>query len=339
MQTPFEAIARTYIPAIEDELKQAVSRADTPESREMHRMLAYHLGWANEGAAAEAGGKRIRPLLVMLVCESAGGDWSKALPAAVAVELIHNFSLIHDDIQDNSPLRRGRPTLWKVWGIAQAINAGDAMFTLAQMALLDLQENLPLKATLQASRILQEACLHLTQGQYMDLSYEARGDLDLDAYWPMVTGKTAALLQACCELGALAAEAPPDVRKSYRDFGRSLGLAFQAQDDLLGIWGDSDRTGKSIASDLVSGKKSLPVLYGLSLKGKFAERWSRGPILPEEAPEVARQLELEGARDYTQSHAGSLTERALQALEDARPQGQAGDALRSLAFALLKREA
>lgn len=325
-------------PEIEKSLQASVLLADGLGLEEFHEMLAYHMGWVGEGAGPEARGKRIRPLMVLLTAASAGGEWRRALPAAAAVELVHNFSLIHDDIEDNSPLRRGRATLWTRWGIPQAINAGDAMFTVAHLSLLGLAETASARAALEANRILQKTCLHLTQGQYLDISYEARGDLNLAAYWPMVGGKTAALLAACTELGALAAQAPEARQAAYRQFGWTLGLAFQAQDDLLGIWGDSAVTGKSADSDLVSGKKSLPVLFGLEQNGPFARRWREGPINGEQVADLARQLEAEGARQYTQERANALTDQALEALEKAQPEGEAGRALKELAAQLLKRK-
>jgi geranylgeranyl diphosphate synthase type I len=324
--------------AIEEELQRVVARARQPGLEEMHQMLAYHMGWEGEGAGPEARGKRIRPLLVLLSASAAGGDWPRALPAAAAVELVHNFSLVHDDIQDQSPLRRGRPTLWIKWGVAQAINAGDTLFTLAQIALLRLGQTVSAEVALRSSMILQETCLALTQGQYMDLSYEARGDLTLEAYWPMVSGKTAALLASCTQLGAMAAQADDAICDAYRRFGRSLGLAFQALDDLLGIWGDAALTGKSTESDLLSGKKSLPVLYGLSLGGPFARRWSQGAITAAEIPALAAQLEAEGARAYTMQRANELTDQALAALAEAHPLGEAGQALEALAKKLLQRD-
>lgn len=337
MQTLKEFIQEMQ-PEIEKSLQASVLLADGLGLEEFHEMLAYHMGWVGEGAGPEARGKRIRPLMVLLTAASAGGEWRRALPAAAAVELVHNFSLIHDDIEDNSPLRRGRATLWTRWGIPQAINAGDAMFTVAHLSLLGLAETASARAALEANRILQKTCLHLTQGQYLDISYEARGDLNLAAYWPMVGGKTAALLAACTELGALAAQAPEARQAAYRQFGWTLGLAFQAQDDLLGIWGDSAVTGKSADSDLVSGKKSLPVLFGLEQNGPFARRWREGPINGEQVADLARQLEAEGARQYTQERANALTDQALEALEKAQPEGEAGRALKELAAQLLKRK-
>ncbi|MFM8322016.1 MAG: polyprenyl synthetase family protein [Chloroflexota bacterium] len=323
--------------AVELEMQQAVARAGGAGLGELHGMLAYHMGWEGEGAGPEARGKRIRPLLVMLAAQAAGGDWQAALPAAAAVELIHNFSLIHDDIEDNSPLRRGRQTLWKRWGVAQAVNTGDTLFTLAHLAVFRLEQTVSAAAALQAAHVLQQTCLHLTQGQYLDISYETRSDLLEADYWPMVGGKTAALLDCCCRLGAVAARAEAGVQQAYGDFGRLLGLAFQAQDDLLGIWGDPAVTGKSAASDLVSGKKSLPVLYGLGMQGAFGRRWRQGPVDEAEAAQVAALLAADGAQAYVQQQADQLTTQALDALEQACPQGEAGQALRDLAHKLLRR--
>jgi geranylgeranyl diphosphate synthase, type I len=331
-----ETFTQQMLPILEEELLCAVKRVEEPGLEELGNMLYYHMGWENSGKPAQTG-KRIRPILVLLTAAAAEGEWEKALPAAVAVELIHNFSLIHDDIEDNSPQRRGRPTVWKKWGEPQAINAGDALFTLAHMAMLRLQETTDAKTTLQAAYLLQVTCLQLTQGQYLDIAYENRNDLSLDSYWKMVNGKTAALIGACTELGALAACAPEEIRQAYGKFGHYLGLAFQALDDLLGIWGDSRQIGKSVESDLTSGKKSLPVLYGLHQKGRFAARWEKGGIKAEEASQLAALLEEEGALVYTRETAAVLTDNALQALEEAQPKGEAGTALRQLAHQLLNR--
>jgi geranylgeranyl diphosphate synthase type I len=343
-----ELLTKSMLPAIEVELRHAVSSAGKTTSgitnglEELHHMIAYHMGWEGEGAGPEAQGKHVRPLLVLLSTAAAGGEWEQALPAAAAVELVHNFSLIHDDIEDNSPLRRGRPTVWKKWGIAQAVNAGDTLFTLAHLALLRLAETTTPTVAFMATHILQKNCLHLTQGQYLDLAYTTKDNLIVADYWPMVEGKTAALLAACTELGALIATAEKpagaSIRQDYREFGHLLGLAFQVQDDLLGIWGNSVATGKSAESDLVEGKKSLPVLVGISYQGPFAKRWQRGLITPEEVPGLATQLEAEGVRTYIQTIADRLVGEALEALENTPPRGDAGEALRELTIKLLNRE-
>ncbi|MEZ0395170.1 MAG: polyprenyl synthetase family protein [Anaerolineales bacterium] len=327
------------LPAIETALQGVVARLDEPHTRPYYEMLTYHLGWSGEGAGPEATGKRIRPLLVLLTCQASGGNWLHAVPAAAAVELIHNFSLVHDDIQDNSDLRRGRPTVWKRWGMPQAINAGDGLFALAHLALTALEGTFPPETLLKIFRRLDETCLDLTRGQFLDIAYESRTDLNLEAYWPMIAGKTAALLAACCEIGALLGGADEAVQASYKSFGNYLGLAFQVQDDYLGIWGDSALTGKSAESDLVTGKKSFPVLAGLAKGGDFARRWAEGPIRPEEVPALAERLAAEGIKLLTQETADQMTDLALAALRTADPQGEAGEALFELTRQLLGRQA
>ena len=329
---------QNLLASLEDELHSSIESQQESELVQYISMLAYHLGWEGEGAGPEARGKRIRPLLVLLTCSAAGGMWPNALPAAAAVELVHNFSLIHDDIQDNSPLRRGRETVWKRWGIAQAINAGDAMLTIAHLTLLRMENTSTPRGTLEAARTLQQACLRLTKGQYLDLAFESQDQLSIEAYWQMVGGKTAALLGACTELGAIAADCSDSRRQAFRDFGYHLGLAFQAQDDILGIWGDAALTGKSNESDLLAGKKSLPVIYGLQQNGPFAVRWKTGPILRSETEALAQQLEGEGARQFTQDAAAHMTSKALEALDQAKPEGEASKALDDLANQLLSRD-
>jgi geranylgeranyl diphosphate synthase type I len=325
--------------SIETELRKQVARLDEPRTELLHGMLTYHLGWSGEGSGTEAQGKRIRPLLVLLSCSACNAEWNIALPVAAAVELVHNFSLVHDDIQDNSRKRRGRDTVWVKWGIPQGINAGDALFVLSNQAILDLTPHLSFELVVKAAKILHDTCLDLTRGQYLDMSYEERTDLTVEDYWPMVGYKTAALLAACCSLGALIGEADEQAQDAYRDFGHYLGLAFQVQDDLLGIWGDSLQTGKSAESDLLAKKKSLPVLFGLAKKGLFAERWTKEKIYAGDVPGLADQLAAEGARLYTQETADRLTDIALTALRTADPRGEAGDALFELANKLLMRQA
>jgi len=335
---PIEVITQTYLDAIEAELQHAVERAKEFGNTKLHDMLAYHMGWQGNRNSTEVRGKRIRSLLVLLSCSAAGGDWHQALPGATAVELVHNFSLIHDDIEDRSPVRRGRPTIWNKWGIPQAINTGDAMFALAHLEAVRLAETVSPSIALKAVEILQYTCLHLTQGQYLDLSYESRNDLTIEDYWQMVEGKTAALIGVSTQLGALAAFSSDQASDLYRKFGRLLGLAFQVQDDLLGIWGNSTLTGKSSKSDLVTGKITLPVLYGLSKAGKFAARWMLGPIHPDEVTEVIKLLETEGGKEFSQSQANDLVNEALSTLEEAHPSGIAGDALTNLALKLVNRQ-
>jgi geranylgeranyl diphosphate synthase, type I len=322
---------------IELELQRQVSRLDSPRTKPFHNMLTYHMGWTGEGAGPEATGKRIRPLMLLLCTSACGATWEPALPAAAAVELVHNFSLVHDDIQDNSDKRRGRPTTWVKWGAPMAINVGDALFVMSNQAMMDLKEYYPADVILRAAEMLHNTCLELTRGQFLDMSYEERNDLGVDDYWPMVAGKTAALLSACCHIGALLGGADEAKQEAYRSFGHYLGIAFQVQDDILGIWGDEAVTGKSAASDLVEGKNSLPVLAGLSADGNFAARWKQGPIPPEEVREIAHLLTSEGGYETAYEASKQMTDLALLNLYEADPQGEAGEALFELADRLLKR--
>lgn len=342
------SLQQSMLDAIETELKRQVSRLDQPRTAAFHEMLTYHMGWTGEGSGSRAAGKRIRPLMVLLsvssfYSESNGisnkdeENWLHAASAAAAIELIHNFSLVHDDIQDNSEFRRGRKTVWVNWGAPMAINVGDALFVIANQAILELSAKYPAHMVVKAAQILSQACLELTQGQYLDMSYEERTDLTIESYWPMIAGKTSALLSACTHIGALFGYAKDNQAEDMRLFGHHLGLAFQVQDDILGIWGDEGVTGKSAASDLVEGKNSLPVLFALEKKGQFAERWSRGPITLEEVGYVAQLLESEGAKAYAEKISEAETQKALEHLNKANPQGEAGRDLTELAHLLLKR--
>jgi geranylgeranyl diphosphate synthase, type I len=344
-----ENLNNHMLPAIEKELKRIVSHLDEPHTRHFYEMLAYHMGWTGEGSGAEAAGKRIRPLLVLLTftassrrsgkAETEDREWTTALPVAACIELIHNFSLVHDDIQDNSDLRRGRPTVWKKWGMPQAVNVGDVLFILAHIALLEIQKAFKPEKAQRAEAIINEACLALSCGQFMDISYEKRNDLAVEDYWPMISGKTAALLSACTQVGATLGGADESARESYRNFGHFLGLAFQVHDDYLGIWGDSALTGKSTESDLVAGKKTLPILYGLAKHGAFAKRWSEGSIQSDEVGNLSEQLTMEGVKLFTEEATDQMTDLAIQSLRAAEPQGEAGEALFELAKLLLSRKA
>lgn len=328
----------SMLPVIEAKLQQVVSRLDEPRTRIFHEMLTYHLGWSGDGAGPDATGKRIRPLLVLLSCAACGGNWQNALSAAACLELIHNFSLAHDDIQDGSILRRGRLAVWKKWGMAQAINVGDALFILAQLTLLEQNNLFPPEITMKAGALINTACLELSTGQFLDLAYEDRADMTIDDYLAMISGKTAALLSACTQIGSVLGGADDVIQQKYRSFGHFLGLAFQMQDDYLGIWGDMELTGKSIESDLVAGKKTLPVLFGLKKQGEFARRWAEGPISYAEVRDLSEQLAKEGAKLYTQHSAEEMTDLALQSLRSAAPHGEAGSALYDLTNILLNRQ-
>jgi geranylgeranyl diphosphate synthase type I len=322
--------------AIEDELKTSVELLDRDTGGEMVEMIQYHLGWRDQPAIR---GKRLRPLLSVLSCQAAGGEWPACLPVACAIELIHNFTLIHDDIEDKSDTRRGRITIWKRWGVAQAINTGDAVLILAHLSCQRLrQAGVPAATVLDVQRALDQACLRLTVGQYQDLAFESLPDVSEATYLEMVEGKTAALIASGTEAGALVADADERTVEAYREFGHHLGLSFQIQDDILGIWGAPEVTGKPAGDDLRSRKKSLPILYGIHTSKEFSELWDLPAVESTDIDAMTHVLVGAGALAYAQRASETHMDMALAALESARPLQPAADELRRLSLNLLGRD-
>ena len=250
---------------IDPHLVAAVAELD-PLPSQLGGMARYHLGWVNAALTPVANGaadrgKRIRPGVALLSCAAAGGDPATAGPLAAAIELLHNFTLVHDDIQDGSPSRRHRPTVWSIWGAGQAINAGDALFAVSQLALFRLVEaGVPPALVLRLATGFNRMTAEIVGGQVLDLSFEGRDDVTPAAYLEMISGKTAAIVRFAAWAGALLAGALEAVADRYGAFGRALGLGFQVRDDLLGIWGDPAMTGKAAADDIRRRKQSLPIL-------------------------------------------------------------------------------
>ncbi len=319
----------------------------SPAFDALYGMMHYHLGWADRDLqpARLPSGKRLRPLFCLLVCEAISGQRIAALPAAVAIELAHNFSLVHDDIEDQDTERHHRPTVWSLWGIAHGINTGDAMFVLARNALRSLFErgDVPTHRAVTVTRRFDETTLALCQGQYLDITFETIQTVDVESYLQMIRGKTAALLAFATETGARLGGAPPDLVEGYRRFGESLGMAFQMIDDELGVWGDSQHTGKPVGVDLRRRKKSLPVIHALSSLPRpdldELQRLCAADELLADADvfRVTRLLEQSGAREFVRRLAGEAQSEALAALEKAGPVGPAGRLLRDLTAALLDR--
>jgi geranylgeranyl diphosphate synthase, type I len=232
------------------------------------RMARYHFGQVDtDGSPAEAGsrrvsqGKRLRPALALLSCASVGGDPAAAAPVAAAIELLHNFTLVHDDIQDQSRQRRHRETVWSIWGPAQAINAGDAIFAAAQLALYRLTDSgVSAGTTLRLADRFNRMTIEIVQGQVLDLGFEGKAGVTPEAYLRMIELKTAVIVRYAAWSGALIGGADEALADRFAAFGRALGLGFQVRDDLLGIWGDPEATGKPAADDIRRRKQSLPIL-------------------------------------------------------------------------------
>jgi geranylgeranyl diphosphate synthase type I len=346
-------------PAPEAEEQQALRLLDRHRdavTAEMRAVLAewpfqhfapmrYHLGWEDEmGRPTPAGGgKMLRPALCLLCCEAMHGDWRRALPAAAALEFLHNFSLIHDDIEDDSPYRHGRETVWRLWGQAQAINVGDGMFALAHLALLRLADGgVSPDQVMRAAAMLNEASLRLCEGQHLDLTFEKRAEVGSGEYLSMVEGKSASLMAASTGIGAVVGNASSEVVESLREFGRLVGFAFQIRDDILGIWGDAAETGKPAGDDVRARKKSFPIVFALehavgadhqTLRSIYgADTMSSEGVL-----KVCAILERSGALAESERVADDYARRALAQLREVRLRAKQRLELERLAWYVARR--
>lgn len=336
-----DSILHRCRPLVEAEIERVLP---DPDRSALYGIIRYHLGLADARGrpARAAAGKGVRGALCLLACEASGGPAEKAAPAAAAVELLHSFTLLHDDIADRDEVRRGRLAAWRVWGVGRAITAGDALYALANLALGRLEQvGVPPPQVTSALASLNRATLAICEGQEQDLSQEGSGDVAIEAYLDMISKKTAALFATAAGLGASVAGADAAVVAGLEDFGRDLGTAFQVRDDLLGIWGQADEIGKPVGSDLRRNKRSLPIVLALSsppeVAGPIAARLAAGIKTDHEAAEVAAAIESTGARERCEQLARDMLDRALGRLSrlPLRP-GPAAD-LRTLASYLVGR--
>jgi geranylgeranyl diphosphate synthase type I len=273
-------------------------------SRLISDMLSYHFGYEPHGPARR--GKRLRPQIVMRAALAEGAPLEATLDAAAAVEILHNYSLVHDDIQDHDELRHGRRTLWSSYGVAQAINAGDAMCALSLLTLARASRYLPEYRVVRMIATLHDAHRVMCNGQSLDLEFESATHVDLERYHEMIAHKTGALFEASCFLGAHCAQAPDETVQTYGALGRAYGTAFQIRDDMMGIWATADRTGKVVANDIARRKWSFPVVWALArpaspARETIAQLYAQGRTLePEEVGRVVDALDALGAREAAQ---------------------------------------
>lgn len=332
-----DAIA-DLMPQIEVALKRAVDDALVGQPIEMKDMFYYHLGWDNIKDSSPKTGKRVRPLLLMFCLIANGGDIEIGLPMAAAVELIHNFSLIHDDIEDVSPKRRGRLALWKKWGLAQAINTGDAMFATGLKTAFLASRRIEQTTADKVFEYFSSTCLLLTKGQYLDLAFEQSAKVLVDEYWDMISGKTAALLGCASFCGAMLAGCSIQKSESFLEFGRTLGLAFQVYDDYLGIWGSEAVTGKPVNSDLMEKKQSYPIILGLQHSQRFFEKWKERAISKRDASFLSDVLKQDGVKDLTLNKAEELTRGAHALIDKLEIDEKSRQLLREFCEMLLTRQ-
>ncbi len=331
-----------YKAGITAALQQALSQEDNPD---LYGMLRYHMGWVDaEGRPSrDAAGKALRPVLCLFACECTGESWERALPAAVALELIHNFSLIHDDIQDGDRERHGRATLWFAWGQPKALVAGNTMRVLADKAMLGLvQQGVSYATALSASRLLVQSYLDMVEGQYLDMCYEKCLDISVGDYWQLISLKTGALFRCALEVGALIGVDDPAVSLSFRRFGELLGGAFQIRDDYLGIWGDKQVTGKAVGADIRRRKKSFPVVYSLQQarggdKELLRAIYSKDALDEEDVTSILCVMDRVGVMEHSEKLVEERCKQALQALEGTKLSSQSWRDLNELAEFLLTR--
>ncbi|MFZ4825877.1 MAG: polyprenyl synthetase family protein [Phototrophicaceae bacterium] len=317
-QERFTQFHERYGDSITLSIRSVVASFDAPD--ELRRMILFHFGWIDQfGNPLDLRvAKRIRPLLLLLFAEGTGADWHDALPAAAAVEILHNFTLVHDDIQDNSLTRHGQPTIWDLVGIPKAINIGDALFGLVYVALEALQEKpIERQILLDIHNTINRTILALTCGQHLDMSFEQQQVVSTQEYLHMIEGKTASLISACSYIGGLIGSHDSVIANHCRDFGLHLGIAFQIHDDILGIWGDEETTGKSKATDILTKKKSLPVLYGLQQSTILQDHYQKVSFDNADVEQIVAELDRLDVREQIYAQEKYHYDLALQSLEQA----------------------
>lgn len=310
-----------YKSSIEGELSLAMPAS---EGADVCLPMNYHLGWVDQrGAPVPNGasqGKALRPTLCLFACEALAGSYGQAIPAAAALELIHNFSLLHDDIQDRDLERRHQPTAWSVWGIPQALVAGDAMHSTGDLAALRCAELGVAESTVvRVSGILTDSYLAMIEGQCLDLEFESRTDITSDEYLYMIACKTGALIRCGLETGALLAQGDEAAVRAFARFGEGLGRAFQIRDDYLGIWGDEATLGKATGNDIRRRKKSYPVVFSLERASgasldELRRIYDQQELGDDDVERVLAILEEVGAREDSKAVTESAANRALEAL-------------------------
>ncbi|WP_437967082.1 polyprenyl synthetase family protein [Sorangium sp. So ce260] len=323
------------IGAVDRALRAHLERASEPYSH--YGMLRYHLGFANESLKAIADdslrrGKRLRPIACLLICRALGAPAGAAEQVMVAAELMHAASLAHDDIEDEDPVRWGRPTLWSLFGSGQAINAGDALIGMTYQLLLGLpQSGVSPDTALQVIEAFSQAHLKMCEGQHLDLLYRGRFDVGVDTYLDIISRKTAAALECIALAAALVAVRDPEIRGSYQQFGRAFGMLYQICDDIRAVWAEPQGKEKVAGNDVRLRKPTLPLLLGLQmgaprLRALFSERSSSGALAAEHA-EIAEELRRLGVEASCLMRAASYRDEAIAHLRSTAHSSPAHDLL------------
>ncbi len=324
----------------------AALRAALQNDDQIYTLLRYYMGWVDPDGAPTSGmeGKYLRPTLCLFSCEAIGGRRGQAMPAAAALELIHNFSLIHDDIQDRDETRHSRKTLWAIWGIPKALVAGNALRIVADSTLDKLQcAGLPASRSLAVVNQLTQAYLEMIEGQYLDISFEGHSEISLTQYLDMIARKTGALIRCSFTMGALIGSPHLEVSDAFRESGRALGFIFQVRDDILGIWGDEESTGKPVGADIRRKKNSFPAVYAMAQAEGVDKRhllsiYGKDELTDSDVGDVLHIMDGLNVREYAHALAAEEGELAVDALATVEMDERARQEYKNLVEFLLYRE-
>ena len=339
---PLPTVFQRYQMSIDRALRDRLSDTNSP----VYSLLRYAMGWSDaDGTPVSAPqGKALRPTLCLLTCEAICGEYRRALPPAVSLELIHNFSLIHDDIQDRDEYRRHRPTVWKVWGEPMALTAGNVMRIVADTSPEVLRgDSVSVADIVMVNKVLTEASLEMIEGQYLDVSFEGRSDIGMKSYLDMISRKTGALIRTPMHVGAIMGTGDPAVIESFRECGRSLGYVFQIRDDALGIWSEEKTTGKPVGADIRRKKNSLPIVHAMSQANR-TQRQALEHVYEKESVEdadvetVLNIMDGLGTEAFASSMASEHCDRALERLAEVEIPPRARADIEELVTFLLVRQ-
>ena len=299
----------------------------------LQEMLLYALGFNTDGSLL-SGGKRLRPLFCCLTCGIVSGHYEPAILYGSALELLHNYTLVHDDIEDKSDTRHNRPALWKKYGLALAINAGDLLYEIA----LSAGAEADVISKKNGLRKIMQMSEQLFLGQHRDIMLETKLYIQQSEYLQMVRGKTSALIGCSFALGALAGGADEETAVKFEYAGQRLGIAFQIRDDYLGTWGDSSNLGKSVSADIMDKKNTLAVVYTANKNPEFLAKWEKYDGNPGQVSEFAAMMTEAGADDYLNQQCTKYTDEALETLKEFRSHGEYSTVLEELISSLINRK-
>ncbi len=338
---PLPTVFQRYQESIDFALRDRLSGSTSS----LYSMLRYAMGWSDTSGSPVSApqGKALRPTLCLLTCEAICGEYKQALAPAVALELIHNFSLIHDDIQDRDEYRRHRPTVWKVWGEPKALTAGNVMRIVADTTMEGPRgDSVSVEDVVTVTEVLTEASLEMIEGQHLDVAFEGRSDIGMKSYLDMISRKTGALIRTPMHVGSIMGTDDQAIIQSFRECGRSLGYVFQIRDDVLGIWSEENTTGKPVGADIRRKKNSLPIVHAMSQADRVQKQalehvYEKETVEDADVETVLDIMDSLGTEAFANSMAADHCERGLEWLQGVEIHADARAEIEELSTFLLIR--